>query len=136
MLTDWKWLRHLWPFSSCIMFSSGLACQMCRGCSVPHLNQLSHNADKRRCSGSSYKLDLQLHGCRNYSRRHSNSRLAFLYRLDRLERGYDTCVFVFYPETAGRTLEDMDDYYRGNPPLLACLDKEVISSKRLKRYQA
>lgn len=24
-------------------------------------------------------------------------------------------IYVFYPETAGRTLEDMDDYYRGNP---------------------
>ena len=43
-------------------------------------------------------------------------------------------VYLFYPETAGRTLEDMDDYYRGNPPLLACLDKEGISSKRPQRY--
>ncbi|OQE26378.1 hypothetical protein PENSTE_c005G09144 [Penicillium steckii] len=43
-------------------------------------------------------------------------------------------IYVFYPETAGRTLEDMDDYYRGNPPLLACLDKEGISSKRPQRY--
>lgn len=45
-------------------------------------------------------------------------------------------VYLFYPETAGRTLEDIDDYYRGNPPLLACLDKEVISSKRPEKYQA
>lgn len=45
-------------------------------------------------------------------------------------------IYVFYPETAGRTLEDMDDYYRGNPPLFACLDKEAISSKRPNRYQA
>lgn len=45
-------------------------------------------------------------------------------------------VYLFYPETAGRTLEDMDDYYRGNPPLLACLDKEAISSKRPEKYQA
>ncbi|KAJ5986346.1 general substrate transporter [Penicillium sp. IBT 35674x] len=45
-------------------------------------------------------------------------------------------VYLFYPETAGRTLEDMDDYYRGNPPLLACLDKEAISSKRPQKYQA
>lgn len=45
-------------------------------------------------------------------------------------------VYLFYPETAGRTLEDMDDYYRGNPPLLAFLDKEAISSKRPERYRA
>ena len=45
-------------------------------------------------------------------------------------------IYVFYPETAGRTLEDMDDYYRGNPPLFACLDKEAISSKRPKKYEA
>lgn len=45
-------------------------------------------------------------------------------------------VYLFYPETAGRTLEDIDDYYRGSPPLLACLDKEAISSKRPEKYQA
>jgi hypothetical protein len=45
-------------------------------------------------------------------------------------------VYLFYPETAGRTLEDMDDYYRGSPPLLACLDKEAISSKRPEKYLA
>ncbi|OQE01887.1 hypothetical protein PENSOL_c003G01894 [Penicillium solitum] len=45
-------------------------------------------------------------------------------------------VYLFYPETAGRTLEDIDDYYRGNPPLLVCLDKEVISSKRPEKYRA
>ncbi|KAJ5757376.1 general substrate transporter [Penicillium nucicola] len=43
-------------------------------------------------------------------------------------------VYVFYPETAGRTLEDIDEYYRGNPPLLACFDKEAICSKRPERY--
>lgn len=52
-----------------------------------------------------------------------------------LNAGMVPAVYLFYPETAGRTLEDMDDYYRGNPPLLACLDKEAISSKRPKRYQ-
>ncbi|KAJ5087458.1 general substrate transporter, partial [Penicillium angulare] len=45
-------------------------------------------------------------------------------------------VYVFYPETAGRTLEDMDDYFRRNPPLFACLDKGAISSKRPERYEA
>lgn len=28
-------------------------------------------------------------------------------------------IYLLYPETAGRTLEDMDEYYRTNPPLLA-----------------
>ena len=45
-------------------------------------------------------------------------------------------IYVFYPETAGRSLEDMDDYYRGNPPLLACLDREAISLKRPEGFQA
>lgn len=45
-------------------------------------------------------------------------------------------VYVFFPETSGRTLEDIDEYYRGNPPLFACLDKEAISSKRPQRLQA
>ncbi|KAJ5273083.1 hypothetical protein N7478_008208 [Penicillium angulare] len=45
-------------------------------------------------------------------------------------------IYVFYPETAGRTLEDMDDYFRRNPPLFAFLDKEAISSKRPGRYEA
>lgn len=30
--------------------------------------------------------------------------------------------------------EDMDEYYRGSPPLLACLDKDAISSKRPEQY--
>ncbi|KAJ5921051.1 general substrate transporter [Penicillium verhagenii] len=45
-------------------------------------------------------------------------------------------VYLFYPETAGRTLEDMDEYYRGSPPLLACMDKEAISCERPERYHA
>lgn len=45
-------------------------------------------------------------------------------------------VYLFYPETTQRTLEDMDEYYRGNPPLLACLDKEGIALKRPAKYQA
>lgn len=45
-------------------------------------------------------------------------------------------VYLFYPETAGRSLEDMDDYFRNNPPLLVFRDKEVISSKRPEKYKA
>jgi hypothetical protein len=40
----------------------------------------------------------------------------------------------FYPETAGRTLEDIDHYYQENPPLLVFRDKDVISSKRPAKY--
>lgn len=44
-------------------------------------------------------------------------------------------VYCFYPETAGRTLEDMDEYFRSNPPLLVCRDREAISTKRPATYQ-
>ncbi|KAL4817487.1 general substrate transporter [Aspergillus spinulosporus] len=45
-------------------------------------------------------------------------------------------IYLFYPETAGRTLEDMDEYYRMNPPLLAFRDQEAISVRRPERYRA
>jgi hypothetical protein len=45
-------------------------------------------------------------------------------------------VCLFHPETAGRTLKDMNEYYRGNPPVLACLDEDAISRKRPERYKA
>ena len=44
-------------------------------------------------------------------------------------------VYLFYPETAGRTLEDMDEYFRSNPPLIVCRNKEAISSKRPEKYR-
>ncbi|CEL05242.1 hypothetical protein ASPCAL06360 [Aspergillus calidoustus] len=44
-------------------------------------------------------------------------------------------VYFFYPETAGRTLEDIDEYYRTDPPLLVFRDKEAISRKRPERYR-
>ncbi|KAL3479971.1 general substrate transporter [Aspergillus californicus] len=44
-------------------------------------------------------------------------------------------IYFFYPETGGRTLEDMDEYYRTNPPLLVFRDKEAISLKRPERYR-
>jgi hypothetical protein len=30
----------------------------------------------------------------------------------------------------------MNEYYRGNPPVLACLDEDAISRKRPERYKA
>lgn len=39
-------------------------------------------------------------------------------------------VYFLYPETADRTLEDLDAYFRTNPPLLVFRDKSVTSSKR------
>lgn len=32
-------------------------------------------------------------------------------------------TYFLYPETAGRTLEDIDAYFRGNPSLLVFRDK-------------
>ncbi|PWI66791.1 hypothetical protein PCL_04635 [Purpureocillium lilacinum] len=43
-------------------------------------------------------------------------------------------IYFFYPETANRTLEDLDEYYRGNPPLIVTGDKDVTSSKRPLKY--
>lgn len=43
-------------------------------------------------------------------------------------------VYFLYPETAGRTLEDLDAYYRDAPALLVFRDKDVISSKRPEKY--
>lgn len=43
-------------------------------------------------------------------------------------------VYFFYPETAGRTLEDLDRYFAGDAPLLVFRDKEVIASKRPERF--
>lgn len=43
-------------------------------------------------------------------------------------------VYFLYPETAARTLEDLDAYYRTSPPLLVFRDKDVTSSKRPAKY--
>ncbi|GLA26509.1 hypothetical protein AnigIFM63326_003669 [Aspergillus niger] len=47
---------------------------------------------------------------------------------------FSPVIYFFYPETANRTLEDLDAYYRSNPPLIVINDPDAISVKRpLKR---
>lgn len=43
-------------------------------------------------------------------------------------------MYFLYPETAGRTLEDLDRYFAGDAPLLVFKDKEAIASKRPDRF--
>ncbi|CAK7205862.1 hypothetical protein SEUCBS139899_008641 [Sporothrix eucalyptigena] len=43
-------------------------------------------------------------------------------------------IYFFYPETANRTLEDLDEYYRNNPPLIITRDPEATMRKRPQRY--
>ncbi|KAF4823283.1 Sugar transporter STL1 [Colletotrichum siamense] len=43
-------------------------------------------------------------------------------------------IYLFYPETANRTLEDLDEYYRNNPPLVVIGDKDAIGTKRPQKY--
>jgi hypothetical protein len=43
-------------------------------------------------------------------------------------------VYFLYPETAGRTLEDIDRIFVGDTPLLIFRDKEAIAEKRPERF--
>lgn len=43
-------------------------------------------------------------------------------------------VYLFYPETAGRRLEDMDRLYRENHSIWIFKDKDAISPKRPQKY--
>ncbi|KAL5360266.1 general substrate transporter [Aspergillus floccosus] len=43
-------------------------------------------------------------------------------------------IYFLYPETANRTLEDVDAYYRTNPPLIVIRDPDAISTKRPLKY--
>lgn len=47
-----------------------------------------------------------------------------------LNASFVPVMYLFYPETAGRSLEDIDKYYQGNPPLLVFRDKEATSNQR------
>lgn len=39
-----------------------------------------------------------------------------------------------HPVPANRTLEDLDEYYRNNPPLIVTSDEDAICSKRPLKY--
>lgn len=52
-----------------------------------------------------------------------------------LNASFVPLIYFFYPETAGRSLEDLDDYYRTDPPLLVFRDRDATSSKRPERYR-
>ncbi|KAK4993745.1 hypothetical protein LTR66_005935 [Elasticomyces elasticus] len=43
-------------------------------------------------------------------------------------------VYFFYPETADRSLEDLDRYFREEGKLFVFRDKDAVSSKRPQRY--
>ncbi|KAI4119247.1 MAG: hypothetical protein LQ345_000841 [Seirophora villosa] len=43
-------------------------------------------------------------------------------------------VYLFYPETAGRTLEDIDRFFREDAKVLVFRDKDAISEKRPLKY--
>ena len=43
-------------------------------------------------------------------------------------------VYFLYPETANRTLEDLDAYYRDSPSLLVFKDRDVTGTKRPQRF--
>jgi hypothetical protein len=43
-------------------------------------------------------------------------------------------IYFFYPETANRSLEDLDMYYRENPSLIVTRDPDAISARRPFKY--
>lgn len=43
-------------------------------------------------------------------------------------------VYLFYPETSNRRLEDLDRYFAEGQRVVVCFDKEATSSKRPQRY--
>lgn len=43
-------------------------------------------------------------------------------------------IWLFYPETANRSLEDLDAYYRDNPPLFLHSDRDSTSVSRPERF--
>ncbi|KAF9892155.1 hypothetical protein FE257_002561 [Aspergillus nanangensis] len=51
-----------------------------------------------------------------------------------LNAAFMPVIYFFYPETANRNLEDMDAYYRSNPPLIVTKDPDATSTKRPLKY--
>ena len=51
-----------------------------------------------------------------------------------LNASFVPLTYFLYPETSGRTLEDIEEYFRGKPSLLVFRDKEAIQSKRPQKY--
>ncbi|KAF9888547.1 hypothetical protein FE257_008478 [Aspergillus nanangensis] len=51
-----------------------------------------------------------------------------------LNAAFMPVIYLLYPETANRNLEDMDAYYRSNPPLLVIGDPDATSAKRPLKY--
>lgn len=47
---------------------------------------------------------------------------------------YFPIVFCFYPETCKRTLEDMDEIFRGNPGSFVFRDRELIRRHRPQKF--
>ncbi|KAJ8133204.1 hypothetical protein O1611_g419 [Lasiodiplodia mahajangana] len=45
-------------------------------------------------------------------------------------------IWAVFPETANRTLEDLDAYYRENPPLIVIKDKDATSVRRPQKFVA
>ncbi|KAL8652448.1 MAG: hypothetical protein Q9210_002675 [Variospora velana] len=43
-------------------------------------------------------------------------------------------VYLFYPETAGRTLEDIDRFFREDAKVIVFRDKDATSEKRPLKY--
>ncbi|THZ04827.1 general substrate transporter [Aureobasidium pullulans] len=43
-------------------------------------------------------------------------------------------IYLLFPETSSRTLEDLDAYFRSDPSLIVVGDKDAISSKRPLKY--
>ncbi|KAL1989986.1 hypothetical protein VTN49DRAFT_7183 [Thermomyces lanuginosus] len=43
-------------------------------------------------------------------------------------------IYFIYPETSNRTLEDLDAYYRSNPPLIVTKDPDAICSERPQKF--
>jgi Sugar (and other) transporter len=43
-------------------------------------------------------------------------------------------VYIFFPETADRSLEDMDRFFQENKSIIVFRDKEATASKRPARY--